>query len=175
MHTLTHSARAASQGDAENILGPNVTYIRPSVLSDLLAWLPALFILVGMPVVAVIATKYVFLPSVKQAYSQSAAGDNSGPMMVEKLAVDTRTSAQIHNGFRSVALIGADGVFLDKVSHNREKLTAVAREDLKGVSMPDLDRVGAVEGLRAKLQTDLNKSLGGSFVKDVYIAVWPTP
>ena len=49
--------------------------IRPSVLSDLLAWLPALFILVGIPVVAVIATKY-FPPSSNKAYSQSAMGDD---------------------------------------------------------------------------------------------------
>lgn len=173
IHTLTDNTRTVPAAGADNILGPNVTYARTSPLSDLLAWLPALFILVGLPIVAVVATKYVFLPSVKEAYAQAAQNEIPAPMFVEKIALGAPVAAGTHNGFRSLALIGSDGVFLDRFTQNKAKLEAVAQADLKGTTIADLDKAGAVESLQTKLQSDFNRAMGGAFVKEVYIALWP--
>ncbi len=173
-HALTQTTRTAPNGGAENALGPNVTYTRPSALGGFLAWLPALVVLIGMPLLALATTKYVLLPTMKQIYAQEAAMDQgSAPCFLARIPLTASGAKGAHSGFRSLALVGADSGFKGKVAQNKARLMDLAASDLKGKTMSDLDKPGELDALRAQLLADINHALGGPVVKEIYIAVWP--
>jgi flagellar basal body-associated protein FliL len=176
IHALADTTRTAPNGGAETetLQTEDVTVCRAPILQGLIAWLPALVILVGMPLLALATTKYFVLPTMKRVYSQEAAADQGGaPLFLAKVTLDASVAQGAHSGFRSVALIGADSGFKEKVNQNKNRLMDLAAGDLKGKTLSDLDKPGALEALRAQLLADFNHALGGPFVKEVYIAVWP--
>ena len=155
----------AQQGATENS-GP--------ILVGLLAWLPALVILIGMPVLALVTTKYALVPSVRRAFAQEAAvAQGTESVIMAKIPLNFSCANGAHAGFRSLGLVGGDSAFKSKIEQNKARLTQVAVADLRGKAVSDLDKPGVLEALRAQLLTDLNHSLGGSAVKEVYIAVYP--
>jgi hypothetical protein len=173
-NTLAQITRTAPNGGAETAQGPNVTASRATFRQSLMAWLPALVILAGMPLLALTATRYVMLPSMKQVFAQQAAADHgAAPLFLAKIPLDASDAKGAHAGFRSLALLGANSGFKKNVAQNKAKLADVATIDLIGKTISDLDKPGALGALRAQLLADFNRALGGPVVKEVYIAVWP--
>ena len=174
--TLTDRTRIAPGYGAETIRTQIATETSGPILAGLLAWLPALVILIGMPVLALVTTKYALVPSVKRAFAQeAAAGRGTDPMILAKIPLSLSGAKNVHAGFRSLGLVGSDSAFKSKIEQNKAKLTQVAAADLQGKTVSDLDKPGVLEALRTQLLTDLNHSLGGPAVKEVYIAVYPQP
>jgi len=138
-----------------------------------MAWLPAFVVLLGMPLLALGTTKYVLLPAMKQVFAQgaawngeSAAGRGAASLFLAKIPLNV-------SGFRSLALAGTDSGFKDKIDQNKARLMDLAAGDLRGKTIPDLDKPGELDALRARLLSDLNRALGGPVVKEIYITVWP--
>ena len=175
-HALTETTRTAPHDGAENIQAPAVTKSRAPILAGFIAWLPALFILVGMPLLALATTRYVLLPTMKQVFAQEdAMGQGTVPLFLAKIPLNASGAKGAHSGFRSLALVGADSSFKKKVDQNKARLMDLAASDLKGKTISDLDKPGALDAMRAQLMADFNHALGGRVVKEVYIAVWPSP
>jgi hypothetical protein len=176
---LSDTTKAPSTAGAEIPNASAVTTARPAVLQGFLAWLPAVVILVGMPLLALAATKYVVLPTVKQVYAQEAlvtgasgAGQDGGTLYMERISL---TAKGAHSGLRSLALIGGDSGFKAKIGQNKAILTTLAASDLRGKTVSDLEKPGVLDATRAQLVADFNQALGGPVVKEIYIAVWPQP
>jgi flagellar basal body-associated protein FliL len=146
---------------------------RPPNLQGILAWLPALVILVGMPMLALMTAKYVVLPSFKQAYQQEAAMSRTQPVFFAKLSLSASNPQLAHKGFRSLALIGSDGAFQDRIDQNQTALGKIAAQDLQGKTAVDLYNPGELDAKRTQLLKDFNTYLGRGTVKEVYIAIWP--
>jgi len=158
----------------ETTPGQIVTHTSGPILAGLLAWLPALVILIGMPVLALVTTKYALVPTMKHAFTQeAAAAQGADTTFLARLPLNVSGVHGAHAGFRCLGLVGTDSTFKDKVDQNKAKLMQVAANDLRGKSVPDLDKAGVLDSLRAQLLTDLNHTLGGPVVKEVYIAVYP--
>ncbi len=174
-HALTETTRTAPNGGADTVQAPAVTNSRAPILAGIIAWLPALVILAGMPLLALATTKYVLLPTMKQVYAQeAAASQGAAPLFLEKIPLNASGARGTHSGFRSLALVGADSGFKGKVDQNKARLMDLAASDLRGKTISDLeDKPGALDAMRAQLLADFNRALGGPVVKDVYIAVWP--
>jgi len=146
---------------------------RPAVPEGFRAWLPALVILIGMPLLALATTKYVLIPSINQALSPSTissaplvAGQDTAKLFLAKIPFNV-------SGIKQIALVGADGAFKNKINQNKATLTSLARNDLNGITASDLYKPAVLESTRAKLLADFNHELGGPVVKDIYIGVWP--
>jgi len=127
-----------------------------------------------MPLLALVTTKYVLLPTMQQAFAQeAAAGQSTAPLFLAKLPLNVSGAKGAHSGFKSLALVGADSSIKEKVDQNRARLMALAACDLRGKTISDLDKPGALDAMRAQLLADFNRALGGPVVKEIYIAVWP--
>jgi hypothetical protein len=164
----------APNDGAETVQATAVTNSRSPILAGIIAWLPALVILAGMPLLALATTKYVLLPTMKQVFAQeAAAGQGAAPLFLVKIPLNASGANGAHSGFRSLALVGADSGFKGKVDQNKARLMALAASDLRGKTISDLDKPGELDAMRAQLLADFNRALGGPVVKELYIAVWP--
>jgi hypothetical protein len=150
------------------------------VLAGLLEWLPSLAILIGLPVLALVVTKHVLLPSIKQAYAQEAAmsgeytaSQGATPAFLATVPLNPPGTKRAHYGFRSLGLFGTDSAFKNRVDQNMALLKNLANSDLKGKTVFDLEKPGVLDALRSQLLADFNRALGGPVVKELYIAVWP--
>jgi hypothetical protein len=105
--------------------GPTGTAIisRGSVPEGFRAWLPALVILVGMPLLALATTKYVVLPSVKQALAPTTSLSTSpaSTKFLAKIPINISGS-----GIRSIAVLGGDNAFKDIIAKNKGRLAGLA-------------------------------------------------
>jgi flagellar basal body-associated protein FliL len=173
-HALTETPGTAPHGGAETARAPAAKNSRAPILQGFIAWLPALVILVGMPLLALATTKYVLLPTMKQVYAQeAAAGQTAAPLFLARIPLNASGATGAHSGFRSLALVGADSGFKEKVDQNKARLMDLAASDLRGKTISDLDKPGVLDAMCAQLLADFNHALGGPVVKEIYIAVWP--
>lgn len=152
------------------------TIIRP-VPEGFRTWLPALVILFGMPLMALLISKYAFVPPMKRAFANSAtlsgkiSTTDAGGLCYTRLPLSG--SAPKGGGFRSLALLGADDSFKTVIDQNEARLARIAARDLKGLTPADLDKPGALDAKRAELLADLNHALGSPVVQELYLAEWP--
>jgi flagellar basal body-associated protein FliL len=165
--TLSHPQSAPVSGAAAPERSPS------HIIGD---WLPAVAILIGLPLLALAAAKYVLLPSLKEAFSKNPGASaqylsqpDSQNLVIARLQLTG--SFAVHSGFRSVTLIGSDDSLKDQVKHNKEKLEGVALDTLHGLTVADLDRVGTLDLMRTQLVAGFNKALGSSKVKEVYLTI----
>jgi len=173
-HALTQTTRTPPHGGAETAPAPAAADSCAPILGGFIAWLPALVILVGLPLLALAAAKYVLVPTMKQVFAQETAGSQAAaPVFLARIPLILSGAKGAHSGFRSLALVGADSGFKEKVDQNKARLMALAASDLKGKTISDLDKPGAMDATRAQLLADFNRALGGPVVKEIYIAVWP--
>ena len=124
---------------------------------------------------ALVVTKYALVPPLKRAVALSAnaaAAQDNGRLFYTRIQLAANTSAG-HNGFRSLAVIGADNSIKNKIDQNQAKLTSLAVSELRDTTVSDLDKPGALDAKRAQLREDFNRALGGPVVQDVYIAEYP--
>ena len=133
-----------------------------------------------MPLLALGTTKYFLLPAMKQVFAQeaalngeSAAGQYTKPVFLVRIPLNVSGARGAHSGFRSLALVGADNAFKEKIAQNQTMLANLAARDLRGKTMSDLDKPGELDALRAGLLADFNHALGKPVVKELYISVWP--
>ena len=94
-------------------------------------------------------------------------------MFLEKIPLNPPGANVAHHGIRGIALIGAASDFNAKVDQNKAKLTALGARLLSGVTVSDLDKPGALDGIRARLLVACNRALGQPVVTEVYISEWP--
>jgi len=173
-HAFTDTTRTPPNGGAETARAPALPNSRAPILGGVIAWLPALVILVGMPLLALVTAKHVLLPTMKQVFAQEAAADQGAtPLFLVKIPLNASGAKGAHSGFRSLALVGADSGFKEKADRNKARLMDLAARDLRGKTISDLDKPGALDAMRAQLRVDFNHALGGPVVKEIYIAVWP--
>ncbi len=143
-----------------------------------LSWLPPLAVLIGMPLLALATTKYVLMPSVKQALSKSPTLaqvdtlEEPADLFMAKIPLSTPGSGA-YSDFRSVTLVGSDNAMQGEVNKHRPELIAVARETLDGLNVDDLEKPGALDKVRAQLRSKMNKVLTGAAAREVYITVNP--
>jgi hypothetical protein len=173
-NTLIDSTRTPSKVGTESSQTPETADSHALCLEGFLAWLPALVILIGMPLVAFGASKYVLVPKMKQIYAQEmAASQNAAPLLV-KIPLSAADVKGAFTPFRSLGLICADSQSKEKVEQNKARLITVAVNDLKGKTISDLYKPGVLDAARGRLLADIDRALGGPVVTEVYIAVWPT-
>jgi len=171
-HALTETPRTAPKAGADNTgAQTEAGSPRAALLESIMAWLPALVILVGMPLLALTASKYVLVPKMKAIYAQENAGQDAAPIFT-KIPLDGANLGAA-SGFRSLALICADKAAKERVNQNQAKLLSLAAGDLKGKVASDLYQPGVLNATRARLLADFDRALGGPVVKEVYIAVTP--
>ena len=142
------------------------------------AWLPAALVLIAMPLLALAATKYVLLPSVKQAMApgptvpaQFDLTAETPNLVIAKIPLSSHGHAAVSPDFRSITLVSVDHSLKEVVSHNQVRLRAVAAQVLAGLTLNDLDRPGALDEVRTQLLAGVNQALGKTSVKEVYITV----
>src|ERR1035441_7975863 len=83
---LAERSKTAPNYRAETIHAAAVTNPPSPILAGLIAWLPAIVILLGMPVLALVTTKYALVPSMKRAFAQEAvAGQNGEHLFLVKI------------------------------------------------------------------------------------------
>jgi flagellar basal body-associated protein FliL len=143
------------------------------------SWLPALSVVLALPVLALATAKYVLLPSVRLASAPSATllAQNDtilqqASVYVVKLPLAGKAGSSFSD-FKGLTLIGAQDSLQNEVNLKRPELVMAARESLQAVNVADLERPGALEDLRAQLLVKMNKILGDSHVKEVYLTVTP--
>jgi len=159
---------------------PDVLITRP-IPEGVRTWMPALVVLLGMPLMALVVTKYALIPPMKRAVvaqsaawsAKTAAEEGTGALFYARISLNTFGSDGAHAGLRGLALLGADSAFKGKIDHNRAKLTALAAAELKDTTVSDLDMPGVLAAKRAQLLADFNRALGESVIQDVYIAEYP--
>jgi len=171
--TLSQTTRTAPNYGVETSPEPVVNVPRSTVPQGFRAWLPALVVLIGMPLLALATTKYVLLPSVKQALArpvslpiQSAVGQGASTLLVAKIPLNI-------TGIRGLGLLGADKTFKDTINQNKARLAGLAASDLDGVTASDLYKPEVLNPIRGKILADFNQALGGPIVKEVFIALTP--
>ncbi len=170
---LTERTRVAPNYGAETTHASAVTNPPSPLLAGLMAWLPAIVILLGMPVLALVTTKYALVPSMKRVFAQEAVATQGNPVFLVKIPLNASGAMGAHSGFRSLGLVGADSTLKDKVDQNKAKLMNLAASDLSGKKVSDLDKPGELDAVRARLRADFNRALGGPVVQEVFIAVYP--
>ncbi len=168
--TLAQPTRTAPDYGVETSPEPSPSISRAAVPEGFRAWLPALAILIGMPLLALATTKYVLLPSFKQALAPSttlSVSSQSTPnLFLAKIPFNV-------SGIRRITLVGADSAFADKINRNQAGLAKLASADLDGLTASDLYKPGVLQPARARLVADFNRALGGPVVKEIYIGLWP--
>jgi flagellar basal body-associated protein FliL len=153
---------------------PAVTVSRATAPEGFIrAWLPAIIVLIGMPLLALAATKYVLLPPMKQAFVERPAWSSAPVRFFAKIPLNISGATGAHSGIKSVTLIGIDSALKDKVEQNKAALTELAASVLKGKTTADLDQPGALNAARAQLRANFNRVLGEPGVNQVYISEWP--
>jgi len=141
------------------------------------AWLPALVVLIGMPLLALTTTKYVMIPPMQRAFSPASTGQNAnnGVALVSLKKTDAYPGGGINGRIlnSSVLLVLANNAFKGEVVKNQDKLTTLAAAALDSKSVAELADPAAKTAFRAQLMTDLNGALGGPIIRELYIAGWP--
>lgn len=141
------------------------------------AWLPALVILIGMPLLALTTTKYVLIPSIKAALTPGMNRVDPvtevPPMCLVKIPFPDAPAKTHAGGIRCITVVGSDDAFAEKVSDSKSRLASVAASDLRDVTASQLYKNDVLEAVRSQLLTDLNRTLGKKLIQQVYISVWP--
>lgn len=157
-----------------NLAGADIAIPRPATPHGLRAWLPALVVLIGMPLLALATTKYVLLPPMQHLFSHAEAA----PQTPVKVTVNFRKvlpvpgGSAVHANMATFMLVVADQAAKDRVSCVESKLSNIAASELNVKPFSDLD-LPARKALRAKLVADFNQTLGAPLVKEVYFSVYP--
>jgi hypothetical protein len=168
-NTLTDPTINPPQGGTETVQTAEITNGHAPSQEGFLAWLPALVILVGMPLLALGTSKYVLVPKMKQIYAQEmAAGRADAAPVLAIIPFSVPDVKGASSGFRSLGLICADNA-----SKLKARLTTLAANELKGKTALDLYEPGVLDATRARLLAEIDRTLGGPAVKEVYIAVFP--
>lgn len=152
----------------------------PITPQGLRAWLPALVVLVGMPLLALLTTKYVMIPPLQElAHSPPifASGNGQSAIAVVSLkktaAYTAKDLAPSHALNSNILLILGSNSFKDQVVKNQDKLAAIAAAALKSKGAIGLPDSAAKSAFRAELMSQLNYALGGPVIRELYVAGWP--
>jgi flagellar basal body-associated protein FliL len=143
-------------------------------------WLPALIVLIGMPVLALTTTKYVLLPPMENTLTQvtsweGASAENQFPVTVslKKILINPSDTTRVHPIMSSLTLVVNNSAMQSKVDANRAELLKLTVADLSDKTISDMEKPGAQRAAGTQLLADFNRALGGPVLKRVYVAVWP--
>lgn len=146
------------------------------------AWRPALFIMIGLPVLALTTTKYVLFPPLQSALAQMAGWiEPSAPTVsqvpptvsLQKILVNPSDTTAAHPIMSSLTLVGDNSAFQEKVNANKSKLLKLTSSALSAKSISDLQKPAVRQAARDQLLADFNRALGGPVIKKVYLTEWP--
>jgi flagellar protein FliL len=150
-------------------------------------WVPLIITVVLMPVLAFGMTRFVLVPQMKKALTQSApapaepAGTNAEPVAgviegkvkvsvpLSKILVNVSGTMGTRYLMTSVTLVGNDPGLKDIIKDHNDQLLDLATGTLSTKTISDLEKPGARNVIRAELMTVFNNALGGSFIKEIYI------
>jgi hypothetical protein len=149
--------------------------IRP-VPEGFRTWLPAVFVLIGTPVIALMIFKFGLLTSMKAnavvppVYAANARHDlETTPITFVRFALDDE-AALAHSDFKNLALVVDSEKTKEKVEKCKERILNIAAVDLADTTVSDVDTPGAIDAKRAQLVEDINNALGGPVIEDAYLA-----
>jgi flagellar FliL protein len=147
--------------------------------------------MVTMPALAFATTKFVLLPRMEHASSNTpnsettasessaASGSKEGDKAaIGKTKVSVKMNKMLVNvagtmGTRylmsSITLVGETPDFKSKIDDNQDKLMDLANSTLSSKTIADLEKPGARNVIRAELMTVFNNALGGPLVQEIYI------
>jgi flagellar protein FliL len=197
MATSTEAARESAkgtgtEGDAGAEAVETVEAAAPAGSGGFKAWLP-LIIVLAMPGLAFVTTKFVILPRMTRALSaanasapaepassssSASSSDSSTPglpgngkvnVQMNKLLVNVAGTMGTRYLMTSVTLVGNTPDFKDKIENNKDQLMDLATGALSSKTIADLEKPGARNVIRSELQTVLNNALGGPLIQEVYI------
>jgi hypothetical protein len=174
--TITEPSSTASLAPANAAAARKPAGAETHAPEGFLVWLPALCILVGLPLLAFATTKYFVIPSLRERFAQQAAAMGQGqpaPLYLERIQISPVNPAQPYIGLRGFAMVGEDANFKATIEQNRAKLTQLGDRFLSGVTVADLEKPGALVAMRARILVACNQLLGEPIVKEVYISEWP--
>jgi flagellar basal body-associated protein FliL len=153
-------------------------------------WLPLLATVVVMPALAFATTRFILLPKIQQAMTQSAAnaGEPAGTGSEEKdaspaaaagkekvlaplpkILVNVAGSMMTRYLTMSMTLVGNTPDFKDRVAKDKDQLMDLANGTLMTKTIADLEKPGERNIIRSELLTVFNNALGGPVIQDIYI------
>lgn len=153
------------------------------------AWLPLLITIACMPALAYATTRFVLVPQMKRALTETTGGaaapeaaaesKEPGPngevatgkikIPMSKILVNVAGTMGTRYLMTSLTLVGADPNFKGKIDENKDELMDLATSTLSTKTISDLEKPGARNVIRAELITIFNNALGGPLVKEIYI------
>ncbi len=157
--------------------------------SGLSTWLPLIVTLLAMPVLAYGMMTFVLMPKLQQAVANpgpaptepsKASGEknsgkhgapSSGKMSVslDKIIVNVAGTMGTRYLMTKITLVGTTSDFENLIKDNKDQLLDLASSTLRGKTINDLEKPGAVNQLRTELLSIINNALGANLVKEVYI------
>ena len=96
-------------------------------------------------------------------------GKGKATATINKMIVNVAGTMGTRYLLASVTLVGSGGDFKAKVDEHRDQLLDVATGTLSNKTIPDLERPGARNEVRAELLSVFNNVLGANAVKELYI------
>jgi flagellar protein FliL len=202
MATSTEAARKDAKGTrggedaggAEGADSAEAVEAAPKAAGGFKAWLPLIIAVLAMPGLAFVTTRFVILPRMTRALSNSnssaaaetasssssaasssdsdktgAPGNIKVSVPMNKLLVNVAGTMGTRYLMTSVTLIGNTPDFKDKIENNKDQLMDLATGALSSKTIADLEKPGARNVIRSELMTVLNNALGGPVIQEIYI------
>lgn len=146
------------------------------------AWLPLLVMILLMPVLAFTMTQFVLLPRLQaglgitppaastseEGGGKSATGKRESVMM-NKLLVNVAGTMGARYLLVSLAAVGTDAKFREKMQEHEPELRDMACGALATKTLADLEKPGARNLIRSELIAGFNNILGGPLVQEIYL------
>jgi flagellar protein FliL len=187
------AAAAAEKGDA---LEPPPA---PKKRGGVAAWLPLGITVVAMPALAYATTSFVLLPKLKKGLDAAPTSETQGSAEESKSRSKTEGGGKAEGGGKnargktrstvalnkmivnvagtmgtryllaSITLAGTTPDFKTRIEENNDQLLDLATSTLSTKTIPDLEKPGARNEIRAELLTALNHALGDNLIQEIFI------
>jgi len=145
-------------------------------------WLPLLITVVAMPLLAYAMTSFVLLPhlqkglgltpipvAAKSAPSKSDPNAKKETVVMNKLLVNVAGTMGSRYLLVSLAVVGSDEDFKNKMEAHDAELRDMACGALATKTLADLEKAGARNLIRTELISGFNKILGAPAVQEIFL------
>jgi flagellar basal body-associated protein FliL len=171
--------RTDAPSDAADASAETAPIAVPAAAGGFRAWLPLLFTVIAMPVLAWLTTIYVLLPRMQkglgiqpvaaaEANKKGAGVARRESFTMSKLLVNVSGTMGARYLLVSISITGNDSEFKNKIEAVEPQLRDMACGVLRVKTLADLEKPTACNLIRGELISGFNTILGGQVVQDIY-------